>query len=187
MTRCLLLVMIFFAACNKSPETIETGKPPLDFSTPDNAVKSFWKFAIWKDTSTVDTSTYQLFTRNRIDKQKLQRTRSLEKARKKHAFSDNTITDVQVKSESYAVVEAKEFTEYSDKPTDTRYVLSWEQGHWKIDDYQHKCYTCDGTGMQTDYDQQLKDIQRGLYRTDPKKKCEQCKATGWKSYFPEPE
>lgn len=183
MYRIFFLLLLFYIACNKSPEPTGTSQPSFDFSTPDNAVKSFWKFAAWEDTTNVDTTTYAFFTPSRIEKQELYRIHSLEKARKKYPSSDNTLTDVQVKSESYAIVEAREYNSYSDKPTDTRYILSRQRGNWKIDDCQHKCYICDGTGMQTDYEQQLKDIKSGIYRTNPKKECTECKATGWKSFF----
>lgn len=181
----LLLIVV---GCNRSSETTEISKPIIDFSTPDNLIKSTWKFAIWTDTTRVDTTKYELFTSARIEKEKLWNMQRLEKARKKHPSTQNTITDVQVKSESYAIVEAKEYDEYSEKATDVRYILSREQGQWKIDDCFHKCSLCGGLGMLTDYSQMIKNFLRGIYnRTDPKKECEYCKGTGWAHFFLEPE
>lgn len=163
------LAFLLLACSDQHPNQTKPPKALFDFSTPDNTIKSTWRVSTWKDTTQLDTSDFEFFTSSRLASERENKKQMMNTLRTKHPQNDNSITDVQIKSDSYAVVEAKEYFTIAQKdPSERRYILSKENGKWKIDDSQYKCFTCKGSGFEEDFDQKLSDIKQGLYRTNQK-------------------
>ena len=182
MKQYLVSVLVILASC--STNTYQIYDPPLlKFPTPESAVTSFWRAGSWNDTTHIDTSDFVFYSSNRLQKERSKILSKLSTYRGGHSYDKNSIVNVRTGSDSLALVRAKTFNEYFNGYDDTRYILVKEGASWRIEDIQILCYSCGGSGLVLDPDQKLIDIQKGLRLTNPKKKCDVCDGTGWRTKF----
>ncbi|HLX13320.1 MAG TPA: hypothetical protein VKS81_10955 [Bacteroidota bacterium] len=184
----LLACTVAFACRGNVPEK-QASPPKADLSTPDNAVKSFWKSQIWQDTTFLpDTNLFGFFTEEGKEAYR----ESIGERRiglmGHNAKNNNKIEKVSVESDSRAVVLTEEFIQLESiivGEKDTKFILNKKGREWKIEDRLRECKACEGKGSVLDDDTLLKDIKAGLYGTRPMMKCSACDGTGWKSMYAE--
>ncbi len=182
MKKSLIGILVILASCSTNNHQVYN-PPILNLPTPESTVTSLWRADVWNDTTQIDTADFVFYSSNRLQKERSKILSKLSKYRGGHPYDKNSIVNVQTGSDSVALVRAKTFNEYFNGYDDTRYILVKEGASWRIEGIQIFCYSCGGSGLVLDPDQKLIDIQKGLRLTNPKKKCDICGGTGWRTKF----
>jgi hypothetical protein len=163
---------------------MEPPKPPVSQDTPDNTIRSVWALLDWQETQNLSE------TARGVDDlwafSSRVKTHMQESARSKltvpRSSSRNTIDRVEVESDTRAVIWAHVYPEGREtNPVVTKYLLTKEATRWMVEDVLSPCIICKGSGETEDYEKKTRDLQRRIYDSDPRKKCEYCKGLGWKS------
>lgn len=155
--------------------------PDVDLTSPDNVVKSLWRLRDWQEQRHyADSNTslaFPVYTTKA--KQRLQKKRQESADRPAHS-EVNRIEKVDIESSTRAIVWSMEHDApgISSEPREVHYVLTSVQGDWVIEDVETKCSLCNGSGVISDLEQRLKDLNDGVYDSDPKKPCDYCKGDG---------
>jgi len=151
----IILACIVCAHCGEQPAATRNNPPKYDYSTPDRFVESVWANKIWSDTSAAidDSEIKKMYSQETISRIQSYREKELLLKKKNHPWLHNQIIRVSIESDSRAVVDVREKISYSkqDEFDNLTYVLSRENGQWRISDLLHECSICDGTGKKRDY------------------------------------
>lgn len=153
---------------NKSEKQIEITKrifpdAMVNLTSPDNAIKTYWKIQIFNDTTEkIDTTYFYLFSTDAKAK-RIQKTNKAQSELKASNFRvANKIDKVEMETDSRAKVWAIEYTYPECKDPDVlKYTLVKVANKWLIESIDVKCSLCKGTGIWYD------------------EKCKFCDATGW--------
>ncbi len=123
----------------------------VDMSTPENTIKTLWKWRIWYDTSLMVLpiqSFYFLVTKETKDTLNHQGNNSYKELGTKHPYNINSIDTVIFETQSRVLITTREFF-LNDSPESCfhhKYILLKQGSKWYIDSKFQRCFYCEGTG-----------------------------------------
>lgn len=121
----------------------------VNLTSPDNAIKTYWKMLIWNDTlPNKDTSFLFLYTAEAKIKLKQSAIKSMNEHKIDNFRTGKKIDKVEIETDSRAVVWVSEFLYQGDKdPDKSKYTLSKANNKWLIEGIEETCSYCNGTGI----------------------------------------
>jgi hypothetical protein len=161
-------------------------EPKMDQSTPDNLVKSLWAHDNWVSRcSYLETLKYSKESTLFAPKVLQQTISQIEtELAKPSDRDDNKIENVEIQSQSRAIVLTSETRYDNDKePTTIKYILTSDTKKWFVEDIIVICRICEGTGKTKDNEKELSNLKAGIWENVPEITCSSCKGKGWKSYI----
>jgi len=180
----LLIIFLSILLYSCSQEQDVTMQPPaIDFSTPENLIKSIWEYQRWDYTASNEYSCKWL-AKNTVPQEK-KRIENLKKYFKK-GFEGIIIGKVEFVNNTRAIVftidSLNEYILPNEKliSSKVKYILTKEAGKWLVEDIMTPCMYCNGTGRVIDYDTWDRQKRKG---TAPIKICMVCDSACWRSNY----